>query len=176
MLKSFVAAVHSKANLKKLIDILGPLAILWTVISAWINPNDQPWLAAIVTATCFWIAVRVVVICCCGDQWWPAPGLIFLLLSMLTNHIGAFVHFRSGWGISVEREAAWNMIWAFTLAYAAFACAVWVYFKLSGLDTRKMLEDYYAKPLIFPQWQQSLMLPAGKCLKKIFRIETHLFE
>lgn len=85
---------------------------------------------------------------------------MFLTLAVVIHHIGAFVHFRTGWGPAVEQQAAWNMIWSFNLAYVCFAFATWLYSKLSRVDIIKLVKQYYAIPITIPRSQGALLIPA----------------
>lgn len=150
-----------KAQLLRALDALGLITTLWMIVRAWLYPENTAWFAAIATVICFWVAIRTVLIYSCGNTFWPAPGMMFLILSLVTNQLGAFVHYQVGWGVMVDRSAAWNMIWGFNLAYLAFALGVFCYAKASVSNSQRLVKEFYERPITVPMSQRNLLVVTG---------------
>jgi hypothetical protein len=144
-------------GLTRVVDGAGLLAGLLSTLYALLAPGDPLALAQLATAFCLWVALRCISICGCGGRWWPAPALLFILLSFITNHIGAFYHYREP-TLSTS-QAAWVMIWAFNLAYLAFAAGTWIYARATRLNASRMVDGFYAQPLTLPAGHEALVLP-----------------
>lgn len=147
----------SRFNLCTAIDAIGLIVFSIFLIQLWRTPGDPLAFPALATVLCAWVVLRTVAVVGCGGRWWPAPALLALLLTLMTNHVGAFFHYRTHYFTSPE--SALNMIWAFNLAYLAFAAGTWTYSRASRLDTGALIENFYERPLSLEPGHQALVLP-----------------
>jgi hypothetical protein len=150
-------AALRRFNLVTAVDCIGLVVTIVELVKLLQHPLHPLALPGVCTAVSAWIVLHVVADCGCGGRWWPAPALIAILLTLTTNHLGAFYHYIWPW--YTPQAASMQMIWVFDASYLAFAAGTWLYARATRLSTAKLVEVYFAKPLTLPRGHAVLLVP-----------------
>ncbi len=145
-------------SLSRVIDILGLIAVALISVHGILTPTDKLAVTAIITALCFWISLRTIVIYGCGDRLWPAPAALFLSATLVMGQIGAFLHYANP--VTVPQYGAIRLIWGFNLAYLGIALGTVLYVKLQGLNTAVLVDRFYERPPALTSSIKPLLLPS----------------